>query len=63
MKLTALSLVLAAAGPAAFAAELTELQAELLGLVEARKKLSQEISDSVFSFAEVGFHETRTWST
>jgi aminobenzoyl-glutamate utilization protein B len=60
MKLTALSLVLVAAGPAAFAAEFTELQTELLGLVEARKKLSQEIADSVFSFAEVGFHETRT---
>lgn len=52
-------LVLLLSCPAA-AQDWTPLQSELLDLLAERQKLSQEISDSVFSFAEVGFHETKT---
>jgi aminobenzoyl-glutamate utilization protein B len=38
----------------------TALKKRAIGGVEARAKLAQEITDSVFSFSELGFHEVET---
>ena len=40
--------------------ELTGLQAEAAGIVGNQRKLTQEIVDSLFSFAELGFQEFET---
>lgn len=40
--------------------ELTGLKAEVTRIVESKKKLTQEIVDSLFSFAELGFQEFET---
>jgi len=42
------------------AAALTGLKAEAVDAVEARRKLTQEINDSLFSFSELGFQEFET---
>ena len=44
----------------AFAAPTPEMEAAALAGVDARAKLSQEMVDSVFSFAEPGFQEVKT---
>jgi len=53
-----LAVGLSAAG--AQAPTLEELKSEALGLVEARRTLTQQIVDSIFSFAELGFQEVET---
>jgi aminobenzoyl-glutamate utilization protein B len=42
------------------AAALTGLKREVVALVESQRKLTQEINDSLFSFAELGFQEFET---
>jgi len=49
---------LSAAG--AQAPPLEELKKQALEMVEARRSLTQQIVDSIFSFAELGFQETET---
>jgi aminobenzoyl-glutamate utilization protein B len=49
-----------AAQPPAATPPLTGLKAEAAALVEADAKLTQEIVDSLFSFAELGFQEFET---
>ncbi len=50
----------AAASQDEAAAPLTGLKAEAAAMVEANAKLTQEIVDSLFSFAELGFQEFET---
>lgn len=60
-RLTVLAAVLLASTSfAAHAQDTATLKAELAGIVDGKAKLTQEIVDTVFSFAEVGFHETET---
>ncbi len=42
------------------AADLNALKQEAIQKVDQRAKLAQEIVDSIFSFSELGFHETET---
>ena len=42
------------------AQDVSALKTELSGIVDDKAKLTQEIVDTVFSFAEVGFHEFET---
>jgi aminobenzoyl-glutamate utilization protein B len=49
-----------ALGQPAGAASPAALKARAIGGVEARTKMAQEITDSVFSFGELGFHEVET---
>ena len=58
--LTTLFLLLAPVASFAQEHNSDALRAELKDLVESKAKLTQEIVDSVFSFAEVGFHEFKT---
>ena len=60
--LTAILLASAIALPAvpANAEPTPEMKSAVLAGVEARAKLSQEMVDSVFSFAEPGFQEVKT---
>jgi aminobenzoyl-glutamate utilization protein B len=37
-----------------------ELKAEVIGAIDARQKLTQEIVDSIFSFSELGYQESWT---
>ncbi|WP_172125757.1 MULTISPECIES: amidohydrolase [unclassified Devosia] len=54
------ALLLITTAPLAYAQDIDALKAQLGELVDGKAKLTQEIVDSVFSFAEVGFHETET---
>jgi len=54
------TLLLASTTFSAFAQDSAALKAELTTLVDGKAKLTQEIVDSVYSFAEVGFHEYET---
>ncbi len=54
------ALLLLSTSISTFAQDTTALKSELEGMVEERAKLTQEIVDSIFSFAEVGFHEYKT---
>ena len=54
------ALLLISTAPLAHAQDVDALKAQLGELVDGKAKLTQEIVDSVFSFAEVGFHETET---
>ena len=40
--------------------KLPAMRADLLGQIDAMHKQAQVMSDMVFSFAELGFHETET---
>ena len=59
-RLSLLSAILLATTPVAFAQDASALKAELKDIVDEKANLTQEIVDSVFSFAEVGFHEFET---
>lgn len=54
------AILLASTAVGSFAQDVAALKTDLKGMVEERAKLTQEIVDSVFSFAEVGFHEIET---
>ena len=54
---TALAMALASAAPSAGP---SGLKAKVVAGVDARAKLAQVITDSVFSFSELGFHEDET---
>src|SRR5690606_35814903 len=59
-RLSVLSAILLATTPVAFSQDVPALKAELKDMVDERADLTQQIVDSVFSFAEVGFHEYET---
>lgn len=55
-----MGLVAAGAPAASQAPPLEELKQQALEMVEARRTLTQQIVDSIFSFAELGFQEVET---
>ncbi len=50
-----------AAAPSQSTKSAAELKAEVMGAIDGRQKLTQEIVDSLFSFSELGYQET--WSS
>jgi aminobenzoyl-glutamate utilization protein B len=50
-----------AAAPSQSTKSAAELKAEVMGAIDGRQKMTQEIVDSLFSFSELGYQET--WSS
>jgi aminobenzoyl-glutamate utilization protein B len=57
-----LALLMAAGAAAAQTPPIDRLKKEAVAAVEARRAFTQQIVDSIFSFAELGFHEFETAS-